>query len=156
VFPRLIDAGFEYAFWGYSGDSREVFKCEGVYDKKHNTDLAVKIEYSASQDSDEFGYFGISTRVKEGVNISAFSEVCLWAYAIQPDQSFWLKIKDVRNKEGEVAVSVEDINDWSLICVDLSKYSGQNVDISKLENISLGFDKVTGSATIWVDDFDLR
>ena len=130
-----------------------MFLCEGVRDIVHSDPVAVRIEYHIVRDTDGFGYFGIGTL--GGYDATRFNQICLWAYATQPDQAFRLKVKDTRERERGVDVTVRGINEWSQICVDLDNFSNQGVDLSQLDNINLSFEEANGSATVWVDDFEL-
>jgi hypothetical protein len=153
VFPQLQEVPGQRAFYGPLEESEEVFLCEGVRDIVHSIPVAVRIEYHIAQGTGRFGYFGIGTL--GGYNVTQFSQICLWAYAVQPDQAFRVKLRDTLGTEMGVNVTVRDANEWSRICVDLQRFSDQGVDLSQLDNINLGFEEANGSATVWVDDFEL-
>jgi len=88
--------------------------------------------------------------------VTAFSEICFWAYTEQPDQAFLLKLKDLSGTEGEAEVNIGGSGEWTEACTALSEYSDQGVDLAEIENFNLGFNRYTGSATVWVDDFELK
>ncbi len=153
VFPQLKDVPGQRAFYGPLEESKEVFLCEGVRDIVYSDPVAVRIEYHTVHGTGKFGFFGIGTL--GGYDATPFNRICLWAYATQPGQAFRLKVRDTYGRERGVNVTVKDINKWSQICVDLDNFSNQGVDLTRLDNINLGFEEANGSATVWVDDFEL-
>ena len=152
VFPQLKDIAGQRAFYGPLA-TPDVFRCDGVGDRFRSSPYAVRIEYKASPG--KFGWFGIGTLGGYGVPSNA-SQICLWAYAEQPVQVFRIKFKDTSNRERGVDVTVPETNEWVQICVDLKKISDLGVNLSRLDNINLGFEETNGSATVWVDDFELK
>lgn len=152
VFPQLQDVPGQRAFYGPWEETEEVFECRGVYDTVRSEPVAVRIEYHVVRGSYRHGYFGIGTL--GGYDATAFSQICLWAYAEQPDQAFRVKLKDTSEAEAGVNVTVREPNKWSQICVDLAEFSDQGVKLDQLDNVNLGFEEANGNATIWVDDFE--
>jgi len=154
VFPQLKDVPGQRAFYGPLDESQKVFLCEGVREFYRSEPVSVRIEYHPVRDTGKFGFFGIGTL--GGYDITRFKQICLWTYATQPDQVFRLKIRDTNEKEEGENVTVPDTNKWSQICVDLSVFANQGVNLSSLVNINLGFEEQNGDATIWVDDFEFK
>ena len=152
VFLQLEDVPGQFPFYGPVEELPEVYLCQGVYDKAHSPPLSVRIEFHTN--GDRYGFWGIG--IPDGYDASQFSEICFWAYAEQPNQAFWFKMRDVGDVERGVQVNVEHAGEWEQICTDLSEISDLGVRLDRLENINLGFDRETSDATVWVDDFELR
>lgn len=152
VFPQLKDEPGQFPFYGPLEESLEVFLCQGVYDIVHSPPVSVRIEFHST--GSKFGYWGIGT--PNGYDASQFHEICFWAYVEQPDQAFRLKFRDLDDVEKGVQIIVEQARQWARICTEMSKFSDQGVQLNRLENINLGFELSTSSATVWVDDFELR
>lgn len=151
VFPQLEEVAGQRSFYGPLEESPDVFRCAGVYDVVHSEPLTVRIEYHIIRGTGKYGFWGIGTL--NGYDASQFSEICLWAFSVQPDRAFRLKLKDTQSVEQGVDIIVKDANQWTQYCVDLSEFSQQGVDLSRLDNVNLGFEEANGSITVWVDDF---
>ena len=154
VFPQLKDLPNQRAFAGPLENSPTVFECGGVRDRFQSEPISIKFSYHPELNNDQFGYFGIGTL--DGYDISRFNEICVWAYAEQPDQVFRLKIKDMARHEDGFNITVKDPNQWSNFCEKLADFSAKGIDLTRLDNINLGFEPANGAATIWFDDFELK
>ena len=150
VFPQLEGVTGQFPFYGPLGDQN--FLCQGVYDIFQSEPLAVRIEYKNVDTN--FGFWGIGT--PNGYDATGFSEICFWAYAQTPFQAFRLKLKDTRGAERRVNISVKQAGLWTQFCTELREFSAQGVQLNRLENVNLGFDKDTLSTTVWVDDFEFK
>lgn len=150
VFPQLANESGQFPFYGPLTEPR--FFCEGVYDIFHSEPLAVRIEYRNV--GTNFGFWGIGT--PNGYAATSYSEICLWAFAQKPNQSFRLKMRDTSKVEKGVILVIEEANQWKQICTDLVEFSGQGVHLDRLENVNLGFEQATSSAEVWVDDFEFK
>ena len=153
LFPQLAAIAGQRAFYGPIEESPEVFKCEGVRDNVHSGPVSIKIEYNVAPGADKFGFFGFGTL--GGFDAAPYKQLCLWAYAEEPDQAFRLKMKDTAGTENGIDITVQQSDAWDQICADLQQFAQLGIDVSKLENINLGFEPANGSATVWVDDFQL-
>ena len=92
IFPQLKDVAGQRAFYGPVEESPEVFLCGGVRDIVHSDPVSVKVEYHIARGTGKLGYFGIGTL--GGYDATQFSQLCMWAYTLQPDQAFRLRIRD--------------------------------------------------------------
>jgi len=152
VFQQLSAEPNQVSFYGPLDQSTDIFLCQGVYDVVYSTPVAVRIEYHSVESL--FGFWGIGT--PEGFDASGFREICFWAYTEQPNQAFRLKFRDLLGVEKGVRIVVVEAGQWTQICKKLSEFVDQEVQLDRLENINLGFEEMTGSATVWVDDFELK
>jgi len=154
VFPQLEDVNGQFPFHGLVDDPR--FDCQAVFDIFHNEPMAVRIEYQNVEKN--FGWWGIGVPTDSPFSVSKYSEICFWAYAQKPKQSFRLKMKDTSSppKEDGPTIILEEANKWTQVCTDLTKFSDLGIQLDSLENINLGFEQPTGSAEIWVDDFEFK
>lgn len=150
VFPQLADEDGQFPMYGPLTETR--FSCQGVYDIFHDEPLAVHIEYENV--GKNFGWWGIAT--PKGYNAATYSEICFWAYAQRPNQSFRLKMKDTNKKEDGVIIILAEANQWKQICTDLTEFSDLGIQLDSLDNVNLGFEEHTKSAEIWVDDFEFK
>lgn len=150
VFPQLEPVESEFPFYGPLDDPN--FRCQGVFDLIFSEPVAVMIDYKNVGDNS--GYWGIGIPV--GFDASGFRELCFWAYSKNPAQSFYLRAKDTNNSEKRLLISLESSNEWTQSCKPLSDFEKLGVELSQIENFNLGFDKDSGNATIWVDDFELK
>jgi hypothetical protein len=150
IFPQLADETGQFPFYGPETESR--FTCEGVYDIFHSEPIAVHIVYENF--GNNFGWWGIAT--VNGYDVSLHSEICFWAYAQEPDQSFRMKMKDITGKEEGIVVTITVPNQWRQVCTDISTFAELGIQVNKIENVNLGFEQPTGSVEIWVDDFELK
>lgn len=151
IFPQLEDVAGQRAFYGPLEESEAIFLCQGVRDVVHSPPVAVRIEYHVAEG--KYGFFGIGTL--NGYDASQFQQICFWAYAEQPDQAFRLKMRDSSGVEQGGSVTVPEVGEWTQVCEDLATFTALGVDVSRLDNINLGFEGANGSATVWVDDFEL-
>lgn len=163
VFPQLDDVESQSPMFGpmdKSGNEDKNFLCRGVYDTFHTGPMAVRIEYT--EVGANGGWFGIA--IPKLYDISGFTKLCFWAYAESPNQDFRLKLKskedDGQLRERWVDIDVNpDINqigEWVQFCTDLSEFSKQGTRLDRIDNVNLGFNDNTGSATVWVDDFEFK
>jgi hypothetical protein len=150
VFPLLANVERQSSFYGPEDEPN--YSCEAVYDTVHNQPLAVHIKYENV--GANFGWWGIST--PEGYDATSYRELCFWVYAQQPNQAFRLKMKDTTGKENGVVTILEPANQWTEICTDLNRFADLGIKLNSLENINLGFEQPTGSAEIWVADFEFK
>jgi len=159
VFPQFeqVAGQFPFAGSGPNAVSSDVFLCQGVYDQAHTPPLSVKIVYHST--GDQYGFFGFGIKLKDGFSpydASKFTKICLWDYTEVPGQAFRLKLKDASGVERGIQIIIDKGSEWTQISKELSEFTGQGVNLSRLENINLGFEQVSGSATLWVDDFELK
>ena len=150
LFPQLSDISEQLSFYGPLEESGYV--CEAVYDIVHTQSLAIHITYKNI--GENVGWWGIGT--PNGYDAASYDRICFWAYAQQPNQAFRLKMKDTTGKENGVVTILEPANQWTEICTDLNKFADLGIKLNSLENINLGFEQPTGSAEIWVADFEFR
>jgi hypothetical protein len=150
LFPQFASINGQFPIYGPPNDPR--FLCEGVYDIVHNKPLAVHIRYENAQKN--YGWWGIAT--PKGYDASSNSKICFWAYAQKPNQSFRLKMKDTSRMEDGVIIILEKANQWTQICNDLTEFSDLGIKLDRLDNVNLGFEQPTGSAEIWVADFEFK
>jgi len=149
VFALLADVEGQFPIYGPVTEPN--FTCEGVYDLTYSGgQLAVRLKYE--QVGSNYGYWGIAT--PNGYDASSYSEICFWAYAQEPNQPFYLKMKDTSGLEKSFKVFVEGANEWEQICTPLNEFSKQGVKLNQMENVNLGFDTDNGSAEVWVGDFE--
>lgn len=154
VFPQLKDEPDAYPIYGPIDDPN--FQCRAVFDPVYDGQLAIRIEYHNA--GDNFGYWGINL-APTGYDVTGYSQICLQAHAKKPLQVFRLKLKDLDGTEiaKNIIVQGEGGNKteaaWEEECVPLSYYYDQGVDIVRLENVNVGFDKDTGDAIVWLDAF---
>jgi len=153
MFPQLAEeVSKQFPFYGPENDP--TFDCEAVFDIFHNESTAVRIEYQNFENN--FGFWGIGVN-GSSFDISKYHEICFWAYAQKPKLSFRLKMKDTGSpptEDGPIII-LGEANTWEQVCTDLTEFSSLGIELDKLENINLGFEKPTGSAEIWLDDFEL-
>jgi hypothetical protein len=150
LFPQLASVDGQIPFYGPEDEPK--YFCEAVYDIVHNQPLAVHLKYE--NEGANFGWWGIAT--PKGYDATPYKEICFWAYAPQPNQAFRLKMKDTSQKEDGVIVVLEPANRWTELCTDLTKFADLGIKLERLENVNLGFEQPTGSAEIWVADFEFR
>jgi hypothetical protein len=150
VFPHLADVEGQNSFYGPVDEP--LYACEAVYDIVHTQPLAVHLKYENA--GENFGWWGIG--VLNGYDASAYSKICFWGFAGQPNQAFRLKMKDTTPKENGVIVILEQANQWTQLCTDLTKFVELGIRIDRLENLNLGFEQPTGSAEVWVADFEFK
>jgi hypothetical protein len=150
LFPQLADEDGQISFYGPVDEPK--YACEAVYDVVHNQPLAVHIKYENA--GANFGWWGIGT--PKGYDASSYNQICFWAYAQQPNQSFRLKMKDTSRKENGVIITLEPANQWTQICTDLTKLADLGIKLKSLENVNLGFEQPTGTAEVWVADFEFK
>ncbi len=150
LFPQLSEVSGQMSFYGPLEESGYV--CEAVYDVVHTQSLAIHIAYENI--GENVGWWGIGTPT--GYDAASYGQICFWAYAQQPNQAFRLKMKDTAGKENGVVTILEPANQWAEICTDLNKFAELGIKLNSLENINLGFEQPTGSAEIWVADFEFR
>jgi hypothetical protein len=161
LFPQLMDVTGQFPMYGPVGEVTETnFLCEAVSDIVHNEPLAVHIKYELTYNENNepnVGWWGIAT--PNGYDASEHSQICFWAYAEQPYQSFRLKMKDTSGRsenEKWVDIILDEANKWKEICTEVTRFSDQGINVESLENVNLGFQEPTGSAEIWVADFEFR
>ena len=150
VFPQLAEVEKQISFYGPVDEPR--YDCEAVYDIVHNQPLAVHLKYESA--GGNFGWWGIGT--PNGYDVTGYDEICFWAYAQQPNQSFRLKMKDTSFKEDGLIIILEQANQWTQICTDLTEFADRGIKLDRLDNVNLGFEQPTGTAEIWVADFEFK
>ncbi len=80
------------------------------------------------------------------------TDLTFWVRGANGGENFEAGIKDTISAPGtEVKILHEATGDWRQISIPLSRFFGQ--DFSTLENVSIGFNVVYGSGTIYVADF---
>ena len=153
LFPQLAEETGQFSMYGPVGDPDETnFLCEAVYDKVHEQPMAVHIKYENV--GTNFGWWGVAT--PNGYDASGHSQVCFWAYALEPNQSFRMKMKDTTKREQGVVTTIETPNEWTRICTDISKFAELGILVDKMDNVNLGFERPTGSAEIWIAEFEFK
>lgn len=161
LFPQWAAATAAEERWVFVGASTEEVEevlevCEGVYAPVRSGQLAVHL--MAKRVDNHYAFWGFGNL--SGTDVTEFSEVCFWAYTESPNQTFWLQMKSADMPEDAAAervqVFVAQPGDWTQICTPLTDFSNQDVDLTQLRDISLGFDSTSQNAEIWVDDFELR
>jgi hypothetical protein len=150
VFPLLLPVDSQFPFYGPQEEPN--FHCEGDYGLARSEPVAVKLEYTSV--GKNFGFFGIGT--PKGFDASVYGEICFWAYSMKPAQNFFLQVRDTTDVEKKLRISLEPAGEWTQFCTPLSKFADMGVKLNKIENFNLGFNADSGSAAIWVDDFELK
>jgi hypothetical protein len=151
LFPQLADESGQFPIYGPETETR--FLCQAVYDRVHDDgQMSVHIKFESFQEN--FGWWGIAT--PNGYNAALFSEICLWAYVQEPNQSFRLKMKDTAKKEKGIIIILEITNEWEEVCVELTKFVELGVKVTSLDNVNLGFETPTGGAEIWIADLEFK
>lgn len=156
LFPQLEDVDGHFPMYGPEGDSNVL--CEAVYDLVHtHGGMSVHIKYENV--GANFGWWGIAIQSPDSYDASKRRQLCFWAYAQQPNQSFRVKMKDKTpapdNEAGDVT-TIEVANEWKQICTDISTFVDKGIEPDKMDNINLGFEQPSGSAEIWVADFEFK
>lgn len=126
----------------------DYFTCEGVDDPLGERERVVHVDYEVTGNRDDFGSMGF---VLGEYDASTFEQLCVSTHALEPQQAVWLKLKDVNGNEGRARLDVPG-GGWSEQCVPLSVYADQGVDVTRLENVSVGFDQELDSIEVWLDD----
>jgi hypothetical protein len=111
--------------------------------------MAIHIKFESYQEN--FGWWGIAT--PNGYDAASYDQICLWAYAEEPFQSFRFKMKDTAGHEEGPIITLEQTNEWEEVCVDITEFAELGINVASLDNINLGFETPTGSAEIWLADF---
>lgn len=151
LFPQLVD--YEL-FYQRDEGAEEFFVCEGIIDETRDGAPVLRVNYADQDDAKKFGYLGIGPL--NAYDISASTNVCLLVYSDQPLQAFDLKMKDVDNIERSVSLSTTIEGDWHELCVPIEEFASQRVDVTRLENISLGFDTKLGAASLLIAEIVFR
>jgi hypothetical protein len=156
LFPQLEHVDGQFPMYG--PETEPNFLCEAVYDLVHTLGgMAVHIKYENV--GANFGWWGIAIKDPDSYDASQHRQLCFWAYAQQPNQSFRVKMKDKtpapENEAGGVT-TIEIANEWKQICTDISKFVDEGIEPDKMDNINLGFEQPSGSAEIWVADFEFK
>ena len=156
LFPQLENVNGRFPMYG--PETEPNFLCEAVYDLVHTLGgMAVHIKYENV--GANFGWWGIAIQSPDSYDASQHRQLCFWAYAQQPNQSFRVKMKDKTpppdNEAGDVT-TIEVANEWKQICTDISKFVDKGIEPDKMDNINLGFEQPSGSAEIWVADFEFK
>jgi hypothetical protein len=153
VFPGLADVEGQYPIYGpVEGEGAQDIFCEAVTDLVHDGPLAIHYRYTKVDKNS--GWFGIAT--PNGYDASQHEQLCFWAYAMQPRQTFRVKMKDTSLKEAGVVTTISRVNEWEEICTDISEFSALGINVQQMDNINLGFEDPLGSAEIWIADFEFR
>jgi hypothetical protein len=150
IFPQLAEENGQFSFYGPVTEPE--FSCEAVYDLVRSGPIAIHIKYENA--GNNYGFWGFAT--PNGYDTSKHRQLCFWAYAKQPSQSFRVKMKDTTRQESGVITTIDIANRWKEICTDISAFAEQGIHVDKMENVNLGFEKPTGSAEVWVADFEFR
>jgi len=151
LFPQLKDENGQFPMYGPLGDSHVL--CQAVYDIVHTPGgMAIHVKYENA--GTNFGWWGIAT--PNGYDASQYKQLCFWAYEQVPNQSFRFKMKDTTKQEKGIVTTLEKTNEWQQICADLADFSNLGVHVDKMDNVNLGFEQPTGSAEIWIADFQFE
>ena len=151
LFPQLKDENGQFPMYGPLEDSHVL--CQAVYDIVHTPGgMAVHVKYENA--GTNFGWWGVAT--PNGYDASQYKQLCFWAYAQAPNQSFRIKMKDTTKKEKGVVTIIDWTNEWKQICTNLSEFSDQGIQPDRMDNVNLGFEQPTGSAEIWIADFEFK
>lgn len=151
LFPQLEDVDGQFPMYGPEGDSNIL--CQAVYDLVH-TPGKMAVHFKYENVGANFGWWGVAT--PNGYDASQYKQLCFWAYAQAPNQSFRFKMKDMTRKEKGIVTTLERTNEWQQICADLSEFSKLGIQVDKMNNVNLGFEQPTGSSEIWIADFEFR
>ena len=151
LFPQLAEEEGQFPMYGPVDDPTEkYFLCEAVYDLVHEGQMAVHLKYENV--GSNVGWWGIAT--PNGYVASQHRQVCFWAYAQAPNQSFRVKMKDTTLKEEGFVETIEVPNQWERICTDISKFADEGILVDQMDNVNIGFEQPTDSAEIWVAEFE--
>ena len=151
LFPQLANEQEQFPLYGPvdGADAQHIF-CEAVSDPTHRGSIAVHFRYEKVDKNS--GWFGIAT--PNGYDASVHKQLCFWAYAKQPRQTFRVKMKDTSRKEDGPIVTIGVVNEWEQICTDISKFRELGINVAQMDNVNLGFEDPLGSAEIWIADFE--
>ena len=153
VFPQLAGEAGQFPIYGPAeGAGAEDILCEAVTDLVHEGPLAVHFRYTKVDKN--VGWFGIAT--PNGYDASQHEQVCFWAYAKQPRQTFRFKMKDTSKNEDGFETAISKVNEWEEICRDISEFAALGINVEQMDNVNLGFEDPLGSAEIWIADFEFR
>lgn len=151
VFPQLEGVNGQYPIYGPVNPPDSKFLCEAVYDLVHTPGkLAVHIKYQNV--GTNFGWWGVAT--PNGYDASQYNRLCFWAYTQAPNQAFRFKMKDTTRTEKGIVTVIEKANEWQEVCADISDFAALGLQVDKMDHINLGFEQPTGSAEIWIADFE--
>ena len=151
LFPQLENVDGQFPMYGPEGDSHIL--CQAVYDLVH-TPGKMAVHFKYENVGTNFGWWGVAT--PNGYDASQYKQLCFWAYAQVPNQSFRFKMKDMARHEKGIVTTLEKTNEWQQICADLSVFSDLGIQVNNMNNVNLGFEKPTGSSEIWIADFEFK
>lgn len=146
LFPQLKEEHGQFPFY-----SKIVpFQCEVSFDPVYSEPVSLHMKYTADILD---GYWGVAT--PHGYDASHYDAICLWAYGLDPLQSFMVNLRDITKTEKSSSVqNLLKRDEWTEFCIPLSQYDG--VQLDQLENVNIHFSQGTGDVDIWVDDFEYR
>ena len=151
LFPQLEDVDGQFPMYGPERDPNIL--CQAVYDVVHTLgSMAVHFRYENV--GPNFGWWGVAT--PNGYDASQHRQLCFWAYTQTPNQSFRFKVKDTTGAEKGIVTTIEKSNEWQEVCANISEFAALGLQMDKMDNVNLGFEQPTGSAEIWVADFEFK
>jgi len=152
LFPQLAGVEGQYPIYGPVGEPRLL--CQAVYDIVHDRTMAVHIKFESYQAN--YAWWGVAFAKMNPYNAASHSQICFWAYAKEQNQSFKLKMKDTAGHEKGVVITIDKPSEWQEVCTDVTEFVKLGIKVDSLENFNLGFETPTGSAEVWVADFEFR
>ncbi len=153
VFPQLSNEDGQFPIYGpVEGSDAQHISCEAVSDLTHSGPMAVHFRYEKVGENS--GWIGIAT--PNGYDASVHKQLCFWAYAKQPLQTFRVKMKDTSRNEKGAVVTIRAVDEWEQICTDISAFEDLGINTKKMDNINLGFEAPLGSSEIWIADFEFK
>jgi hypothetical protein len=153
LFPQLENVNGQFPMYG--PETEPNFLCKAVYDRVHTPGgIAVHLKYDNV--GANFGWWGIAIKDPDSYDASQYRQVCFWVFAEQPNQAFRVKMKDKAKKEAGDVVTTEVTGQWDQICTNISDFADAGIQVDRMDNINLGFEQPSGSAEIWVADFEFK
>jgi hypothetical protein len=153
LFPQVENVNGQFPMYG--PETEPNLLCEAVYDRVHTPGgMAVHIKYENV--GTNFAWWGIAIKDPDSYDASQHSRLCFWVYAEQPNQAFRVKMKDKTRKEAGDVVTTELTGQWDEICTNISDFADAGIQVDRMDNVNLGFEQPSGSAEIWIADFEFK
>jgi hypothetical protein len=161
VFPQARDG--EDWVWN-TREGEDLLKRQFARDEmcRHSGQYGVQLTYdltNAENDNAGWGIHWAKTPAKS-FDASLFNALTFLVKGTAPN-GFQVGLKDLSGFEVKIeARTLTDVNEsnWSLVTVPLSKFTrdGTQIDTSKIENVSLGFDASHDSGSFCIDEIAFK
>jgi hypothetical protein len=103
-----------------------------------------------------FGWGVVLQHAGEAFDTRKAKSLTFWVIGTEGGERFHIKLKDINRLEVPLRSInyVEVSKEWQKVSVPLKDF-GKKIDLSRLENVSLGFDQIVAgrSGCIYIDDF---